>query len=106
MPMEPALKALLVQTIRLAPYTGQDAYGKPTYGPAVEVPARIERHFITAATTTGAQLLDESVVFLDGTVPIDERSQLTLPDGTIAPLEGLKPVLDMAGNIHHFEVYL
>src|SRR4029450_8754005 len=106
MPMEPALKALLVQTLLIAPYTGRDSYGKPTYGSAVAVPGRIERHFQTAATTTGAQLLEDSVVFLDGEVVIDEQAQLTLPDGQIVPIQGIKFPLALDGSIHHFEVHL
>ena len=42
--MHPDLKAWLHDPVQIAPYTGTDMYGKPTYGPVVTSLARIERH--------------------------------------------------------------
>jgi len=105
MPMEPALKALLVQTLLIAPYTGQSPYGAPTFGVDVPTPARIERHFQTMLTTTGAQLVEETKAFVDGDAVVNERSRVTFEDGSIVPLEGIKPVLAIDGTIHHFELF-
>lgn len=104
--MDVALKAMLHDEVLIAPYTGTDAYGTPTYGTPVTVLGRIERRFETQATTTGALLLEETKVFLPETAVVDERSQVTLDDGTVAPIQGLKVVQDAQGNTDHFVVYL
>jgi hypothetical protein len=104
--VDAAIKSMLQDTVLIAPYVGQDAYGAPTYGPAVPTLARIERHFMTQLTTTGAQLVEETVLWVDADAVIDERSKLTLPDGRTVPIEGLKPVQDENGVLDHFHVFL
>ena len=91
--------------VTIAPWTGTDGYGKPTYGPAVTYQGRIQREFQTLASTTGAQLVEETKVFLDETAVVDERSQVTI-EGRIIPIEGLKQVQDEAGNLDHTVLYL
>lgn len=103
--MDPNLKAMLTEAIQVAPYTGQNAYGQPTYGPGVTYQGRIDRHYQTQAVTTGAQLVLETVLWLDETAVIDERSQVTLPDGRVAPIQGLKVLKDEFGVTDHFQVY-
>jgi hypothetical protein len=102
--MEPALRALLVQTLLIAPHTGRNAYGQPTYGADVPTPSRIERSFQTLATTTGAQVVSVTTAYVDGNAVVDESSRVTFPDGQITPLQGVKSVLDVAGDVHHYEL--
>jgi len=104
--MDAAIRDMLHETVLIAPYLGQDGYGKPNYGPAVPSAAYIERHFVTQLATTGALLVEETVLWLPPEAVIDERSQLTLPDGKIAPIEGLKPIKDENGALDHVQVYL
>jgi len=102
--MHPDLKAWLHDPVQIAPYTGQDGYGSPQYGPSVSYLGRIERRFQTAATTTGAMLVEQTTLFLAEDAVIDERSQVTL-DGSITPIQGLKLVQDIQGNLDHYQVF-
>lgn len=104
--MDPVLAAMLTETVTIAPYTGHNAYGVPTYGAAVSYPARIQREFQTLSTNVGPQLVEETRLFLDGNAVVDERSRITLPDGAAPPIEGIKPVRDELGTLDHWVVYL
>jgi len=104
MPMEPALRALLVQTLLIAPQTGRNSYGQPTFGADVPTPARIERSFQTMATTTGPQVVETTKAFVDADAVVDESSRVTFPDGQIVPLQGVKAPLGIDGTIHHYEL--
>lgn len=104
--MHEVIRDMLHETVLIAAYEGQDSYGRPTYGPAIPSAAYIELHFQTQLATTGAQLMHETVLWLPPEAVIDERSQLTLPDGRVVPIEGLKPVKDEYGVLDHVQVYL
>lgn len=102
--MEPELVALLTETVLLAPFLGQDAYGALSYGPAVATPCRIERHFTRTATTAGPQLIEETRVYLNGDAVIEAKTRVTFPDGLQPPIQGIKPVQDEYGARHHYEI--
>jgi|SRR5215831_17364259 len=103
--MHPALKAMLHDPVTIAPYTGQDLYGSPSYGAPVTYLGRIERHFLTMLGTTGAQLVESTQIFLAEDAVIDERSQLSIEGKTIS-IQGLKLIQDARGNLDHYLVYL
>jgi hypothetical protein len=103
--MHPAKARLLTETLRIAPHQGQDMYGKPVYGTDVTVQARIERHFETQMGPNGAQLTEETQVYVNGDTVVEERSRITFEDGAVVPLEGIKPVLDPQGSIDHFVLF-
>jgi hypothetical protein len=108
MPLEPALRGMLTQTITQAAYAGQDQYGKPTYGPPQSRPARIELRIETLADQQGQERVSNTVVTCDGDIPITLRDKVTLPDGTSPAIQAVYSLEDPdnPGVTHHFEVRL
>jgi hypothetical protein len=108
MPMEPALRGMLTQTITQAPYTGQDMYGKPSYGPPLARPAHIEFRVETLADQQGQERVSNTVVTCDGDVPMSLRDKVTLPDGTSPAIQVVERLEDPEnpGVAHHFEIRL
>jgi hypothetical protein len=108
MPMEPALKAMLVETVQHSPYIGQDAYGKPQYGPAVPRPARIEYRVVVAPTQGGQERTSTTQVFFDGDVVIGVRDHLLLPDGSAPAIQDVHRHMhdDAPARVHHSTVLL
>lgn len=104
--MDPALVAVLTDTLLLAPLAGRDSYGVPSYGTPVSVKGRVEKSLVTVFTQQGRQVLQETRIYLDGTAPVTESSQLTLPDSTVHLVQKFAVVEDELGNIDHFEVVL
>lgn len=106
MPMEPALKALLVETIQHAAYTGQDTYGKPTYAAPVTRPARLEYRVTTLTNAQGQERTSMTTVFCDGDVLVTVRDRITLEDGTSPAIQAVYSPRDLDGSIHHHELKL
>lgn len=102
--MDPALLSMLTETLTVAPYLSQDAYGNPTYGPAVAYPAREEWRIRRIVDQTGQERLSRARVFFDGNVPLTLRDQVTLSDGTTPPILLLYHVRGMHGEIDHLEL--
>ena len=103
--MDPVLKDMLHDPITIAPYTGHDAYGKPTYGAPVAYLGRIQRAFDTEMGASGPMLLEKSKMYVDETTVVDTRSQLTI-EGKVVPIQGVKPVQDEHGDLDHYILYL
>jgi len=108
MPLEPALKAMLVETVAHSAYTGQDAYGKPTYAAPINRPARVEYRTTTVTNAQGQERMSNTVVFLDGDFSITVRDKITLPDGTSPAIQDIKSPRheDAPARIHHHECLL
>jgi hypothetical protein len=102
--MEQVIKEMLQDEVMIAPWAGQDAYGRPVYGRAVTYMGRVERHFQTMPSASGAQLVTETVLYLAEDAVIDERSQVTV-EGRVLPIEGLKVLKDELGNLDHYQVF-
>jgi hypothetical protein len=85
--MHPALAAMLTQTVQHSPYTGQDNYGKPTYGSAVPRRCLIEYHITVAQNQPGQGRTSNTVLYFDGTFPLTVRDKLVLPDTTAPAIQ-------------------
>jgi hypothetical protein len=106
MPMHPALRALLTDTVLHAAATAQDGYGTPTYGPAVARPAKVEAEVRQVLTPQGELGVSQTRVFLNGDQPVGARDKLTLPDGTSPAIQALAPIRDVDGTLSHYELLL
>jgi len=53
---------------------------------------------------TGAQLVEQTKLYLSEDAVIDERSQVSY-GGRVVPIQGMKTVKDEWGHIDHFEVF-
>jgi hypothetical protein len=104
--MDPALVAMLTETVTQTPYSGQDSYGKPTYGASFTRPARVEYRVRLVVDASGQQRASRAKVFLDGDVPVEMRDTFTLEDGTQPPILALYPVRDEFGVLSHYEIML
>lgn len=103
--MDPVLAALLTETVTLEAYTGtQDSYGTPQYAAPVQLPARVEYAPTRIVTAQGEERLSRARVFLDGTVTVDLRDRLTLPDTTQPALLVVAPMRDEVGAVDHIEI--
>ena len=106
--MDPALLDMLTETVLHAPYTGQDAYGKPTYGPAVARLASIEYRLTTGNQTQGAERVSFTIVYFDATFPLSVRDKLTLPNGSSPAIQEVGSKVDptQPGVVDHYRVVL
>lgn len=102
--MDPALVAMLTETLTVAPYLGQDAYGTPTFGPPAHYPAREEWKVRRIVDQSGQERVSRARVFFDGNVLLTLRDQVTLTDGTAPPILLLAAVRAVNGTRSHWEV--
>ena len=101
-----ALLEGFVDTITLEPWTGQDDYGKPTYGAAVTHPARVEVRSRRLAGSAGVDILARGRIFLATTTVPSNKDRLTLPLWA-APTQ--PPILDvqphLGNGMDHIAIY-
>jgi hypothetical protein len=105
--MDPALTAMLVHTISHAAWLSQDGYGAPTFGTPVLRPARVEPQVRRITNAQGQERVSRALVFLDGEVVLDLRDRLTLPDGTVPPIQRIDTLTDAdTATVDHLEVWV
>lgn len=104
--MHGSLKRWLTTPVTQRFYTGQDAYGTPTYAAPLLVMARLEASVRRFVDATGTERVSRSRLFLDELQAVSIRDQFVLPDGTSPPLLQVDPVLSPAGNLDHYECWL
>jgi hypothetical protein len=106
--MNATLQRLLVETVTQTPYLGQDAYGKPVYGPVVSRAARIDSTVKTVTNAQGQERLSTTLVIVNGDQPIEARDKLILSDGTAPAVQAIKAIRDLyaPARIVHYEIYL
>lgn len=103
MAIDPNLLSLMIESVTLQPYTGQDAYGVPTYGTGVSYAARVSLKNELVRAHDGREIASRGKVYVAmDTVP-DVRSKLTLPSGyqpTQPPILDVQPEQDELGLNH------
>jgi hypothetical protein len=104
--MHSALVALLTDIVQIAPYTGQDGYGTPTYGTPVATPCRVEYRTQVFTNAHGQERVSRALIFFDGTVTLSIRDKLTLEDGTSPAIERLELWKTPQGTPDHIEVII
>ena len=109
-----AWRALMNQTVTVAPRTGVDGFGRPTYGTAVSYKARLvgkRRQVINAA---GQQVVSDQTAYLYGAPAVDPQSKVTLSTGDVGSTSALaiNPPILAVGRFpdetgwHHSVLYL
>ena len=106
--MHPALVAMLTDTIQHSVYSGQDAYGKPTYASPVARKARIQYEVTTVTNQQGQERTSTTVLYMDGTFPLSVRDKLVLSDGSAPAIQLVYAPTDPEnpGVIDHYECRL
>lgn len=102
--MEPELAAMLTETVSHEAFTGQNAYGTPTYAPAVMRPCRVEYKVGPMVTATGEERTSSTRIFFDSDFTLQLRDKIVLEDGTAPQIQSIYRPRDEAGEIHHQEI--
>ena len=80
---------LMSSTALVAPKTGADGYGKPTYGTAVRYDAHLSRKPQMVLTAQGQQVLSNQSLHLATADPIQATAQVTLSTGDVGSTEAI-----------------
>jgi hypothetical protein len=112
MAIDPELRELMVDSVRIAPRTGSNTNGEAVYGADVVYPyAKIEWteervQFQRLGDPVGRTITSSATVIID---TIDDSisitSRITLPDGSTPPIRRVVVPTDENGK-SHTEVYL
>lgn len=92
----PQLKAIsataLPDRATILPFVSMDAYGKPTYGDAIEIACRIQSYNRMVRDSTGQERIASTKTTIMPRSDINEKAKLILPDGSapvILRIDGL-----------------
>ncbi len=108
-----AFAHLMSSTASVAPRTGNDTYGKPTYGTSTTYRAHVARQQRFVRTAEGQQVLSQQALYLATTDQVLLTSQVTLSTGDVGSTEAalIRPTIvaverrfDAVGG-HHSIVY-
>ena len=87
--------------VRHAAKTGTDGDGKPTYATATEHQAFVMTAQSKVRRLIGAEVVEgPTVLFLENLI-VNVEDQLTLPDGTVAPVKAVEGVADPTGGVYY-----
>lgn len=70
---------LLLDTVTLERWTGRDAYGVDTFGPAETYPARVSGRVRRIMTVTGDERVSTATIYFDQSPGITPFDRVTLP---------------------------
>lgn len=104
MPFEDDFVDLMNDTVTVEPWTGQDAYAKPSFGAAVQYKGRVVSRIRMVRAFDGQEKVSSRTVWLAGDLKVDPRDRLTLPDGTQPPILSVNAFPDETGP-HHRMVF-
>lgn len=93
------LAARLRQSITVERWTGQDAYGVPTYAAPVTVMAQVAGVAQLVRSADGAERASNTTLIVPGDTTIDAQDRLTLPDGTHPAIIAITTAPDQAGAL-------
>ena len=94
---------LMVHTILIAPRTGQNSYGKPTYGSDVTHKGRIMRKVKRVLTDSGEERMSDRSIVLAEAASISALSRITLPAGyepLIPPVVAVRKFVAEDNSVH------
>ena len=97
--------SLMRDSVTLAPYASQAAYGEPSYGTPQTLRVRVVLRAARVVNHVGEERMSRCVIYVDGTVALDIRDRLTLADGTTSPILCIDSHRDHHGLLHHHKVY-
>ena len=94
------LRAFMTSTITVEPWTGQDVYGKATYGTAVSIAARISEKPSRVLDSAGQTVVTGATAWTDAAnTVITSKDRVTLPDGSQPPLIAVHRMPDDIGIV-------
>lgn len=100
-----AFRSLMRQTVTIAPWSSQNAYGEPAFGTAVTYPARVVARTRMVRDTQGREVVSTATVYLGAAPTLSVKDRLTLPNGETPVIAAIGDYPDERGP-HHSVVYL
>lgn len=105
---------LMPHTVKIAPFSGTDAFGNPTFGADVSYSARISGKIRLVRDATGREVVSSQTVHLGAAVLVSEQDRITLSTADVASTEAYHvtpPIVAVAniadeGGLHHAMVFL
>ena len=105
---------LMSSTVTVAPRSGNDGYGKPTYGAAVTYRAHLSRKRNVVRGSTGQEVVSQQAVYLATADNIQPTARVTLTTGDVGSTtpDAINPLIlaverRFDGNEpHHVVLYL
>ena len=91
---------MLNQTVTIRNRDSSDLYGKGTLGAPVEYAARVSATSNLVRDFEGKTVEVHTVIHMDGFVPVDTRSELTLSNGTVPVIVGIAHLADLDGTAY------
>jgi len=82
----------LRQTITIAPYSSMNDYGEATYGTAVSVACRLVQENKMVRDRGGRETVSTVNITIDGSIDVDVRDLITLPDTTTPPILSIEDI--------------
>ena len=105
--MDPALTAMLVDTVQHSAFAGLDGYGQPAWAVPIARKARVEYKTMRFTTAQGEERMSRALVYLPGSVAIDLRDKLTLSNGESPLLQRVDSWTDpVTGQLSYHKIYL
>ena len=104
--MEPALAAMLTETVSHSTYIGQDGYGTPLYTPAVIRACRVEFKVGPMVTAQGEERTSSTRIFFNSDFTLQLRDRLLLEDGTAPQIQMIYRPRNEFGAVHHQEALM
>jgi hypothetical protein len=95
------------RSVTIEPCTGEDVYGKRTYGTAVTVPACIECLIKNIKDFRGNEFITSGWLALPPSTAIAYNSRVTMPDGSHPYIGSIGDAFDEeAGEVLYKEIYV
>jgi hypothetical protein len=104
MALEPALLAMMTQTVQHAALSGRDAYGAPLYAAASGYAARVVGTHRRLRDAAGSETVARHVAYVAMSGTIGPEDRLTLPDGSTPPVLQVDQFTDETGGVHHTRI--
>jgi hypothetical protein len=103
----PLFEMEFTRSVTIAPCTGEDRYGKKTFGEAVEVPAILSFMEKNIKDFRGNTFLSSSWVAVPPDTVVSNKDQVVLPDGSTAYIGSIAKIYDEeAQDFLYTEIYI
>lgn len=102
--MDPALRAMLWQTVTIRPFTGYDADADEQYGPPITwSPVRVQEEVKLVRNEAGEEVASSATIYGEP-LAVPSGSRVTLPSGAEMPIIRVAQVAN-EHEIDHTVVY-
>ncbi|HEX2955692.1 MAG TPA: hypothetical protein VHO70_02605 [Chitinispirillaceae bacterium] len=103
----PLIDLNFTRSVTIAPYVGEDRFGKRTYGPAVVVPAIITWLVKDIKDFRGNTFIADAWVAIPPEYAVGERDKITLPNGASPFIGSISQIFDEEAEEYLYtEIYI